>query len=68
MDDPFTPAGLELWEEVEGKNLPPLTLNFPNNHGLVLIYSGEHWELFSNAIRQAVDRVQEALLERKTEQ
>jgi len=65
MDETFTPACLELLEEVEGKNLPPFTLNFPDKQGVVLIYSGKNWELFSNAIRQAVDTVQEAILDSK---
>jgi hypothetical protein len=39
---------------IEGKNVP-LTLNA----GVVFVYSGEDWELFSNAIRQTVDKLQE---------
>ncbi len=64
MGDPLTPLCLDLLEEMKDKNMPT-TLNFPNHKGVVFAYAGENWELFANAIRQAVDRVQERLLESK---
>jgi hypothetical protein len=63
--DPFSAKCLELLREVEGKNVL-LTFNNSNHRGLVFVYSGDNWEAFSEAIRQAVDRVQEALLERRS--
>jgi hypothetical protein len=62
--DPLTSASLELLKYVEGKNVP-LTLNHPQQKGVVFVYSGEDWELFSHAIRQAVDQLKESLLERE---
>lgn len=62
--DPITTKCLELLKEVEGKNVP-ITVNNPTYKGVVFVYSGDNWEAFSEAIRQAVDKVQEALLERK---
>jgi hypothetical protein len=55
---------LELLKELEGKNVP-LTVNDPNHRGVVFAYSGDNWQLFSDAIRKAVDKVQETLLQRK---
>jgi hypothetical protein len=60
MNDPVTPLCLQLLKEVDGKNVP-LTLNYPSLQGVVFVYSGTNWELFTNAIRQAVDAVQETL-------
>jgi hypothetical protein len=62
--DPVTAACLELLKELEGKNVP-LTFNDPNHRGVVFVYCGEDWELFSEAIREAVDRLQEKRLERR---
>jgi hypothetical protein len=62
--DPIRSACHELMKEFEGKNLP-LTVNVPQHHGVVFVYSGENWEAFSEAIRQAVAKVQEGLLQRK---
>jgi len=62
--NPIQAASLELLRAVEGNNVP-LTVNDPNYRGVVFVYSGDDWELFSDAIREAVDRVQEARLERK---
>ena len=63
--DPVRAACLELLRELEGKNVP-LTVNDPNYRGVVFVYSGENWEAFSEAIRRAVDQVQESLLEGTT--
>jgi hypothetical protein len=63
--DPMTMKCHELLKEVQGKNVP-ITVNAPAHRGVVFAYSGENWEAFSAAIRQAVDKVQEALLERKS--
>lgn len=54
----------ELLKELEGKNVP-ITVNDPNRRGVVFAYSGDDWELFSQAIREAVDRVQEKRLKCK---
>jgi len=54
-----------LLKELEGKNAP-ITVNVPNYRGVVFAYSGDDWELFSQAIRKAVDRVQEKHLENKS--
>jgi hypothetical protein len=62
--DPLTAKCLDLLKEVEGKNVP-LTVNDSKHNGVVFVYSGENWEAFSAAIRQAVDRMQETLLERE---
>jgi hypothetical protein len=62
--DPFTAACRELLKSVEGKNIP-LTVNDANYKGVVFAYSGENWEVLFNAIRQAVDQVQESLLEKR---
>jgi hypothetical protein len=64
--DPISSACSELLKELEGKNAP-LTFNDPDRRGLVFVYSGDDWELFSQAIREAVDRVQEKRLERDKE-
>jgi hypothetical protein len=61
--DAIRAACSDLLDELEGKNVP-LTINLPERRGVVFIYSGDNWQLFSDAIRQAVDRVQEAVLER----
>jgi PHD/YefM family antitoxin component YafN of YafNO toxin-antitoxin module len=63
--DPMTTKCLELLKEVEGKNVP-LTVNNRTHRGVVFVYSGDNWEAFAEAIRQAVDKVQETLLERKS--
>jgi hypothetical protein len=63
--DPITAACLELLKQVED-NKVPLTVNFSTHRGVVFVYSGENWEFFSAAIRQAVDNVQSTLLERKS--
>jgi hypothetical protein len=63
--DTFTTKALELLKEVEGKNVP-LTLNDSNHRGVVFVYSGDDWEDFSLAIFQAVNKVKETLLERKS--
>jgi hypothetical protein len=60
MNDPVRPAALNLLNAFEFENVP-LTLNFPDRQGVVFIYSGDNWEQFSNAIRRAVDEVQENL-------
>jgi hypothetical protein len=65
--NPVQAASLELLKAVEGNNVP-LTVNDPNYRGVVFVYSGDDWELFSHAIREAVDRVQEARLGRRTGQ
>jgi hypothetical protein len=62
--NPVQAACSELLKELEGKN-DPITVNDPNHRGVVFAYSGDDWELFSQAIREAVDRVQEKRLERK---
>jgi hypothetical protein len=51
-------------EELAGKNIP-LTFNDPDRRGMVFAYAGEDWEMFSQAIREAVDEVQERRLESK---
>jgi hypothetical protein len=63
--NPIQVACLALLKEVEGKNIP-LTVNDPNYRGVVFVYSGDDWELFSQAIREAVDRVQEKRQQRKS--
>jgi hypothetical protein len=65
--NPVRTACLYLLKELEGTNVP-LTLNYPDHRGVVFVYSGDDWELFSEAIREAIDRVQEKRLERKTRQ
>jgi hypothetical protein len=62
--NPVQAACHELLQELEGKNLP-LTVNDPQRRGVVFVYNGDDWQLFSRAIREAVDKVQEARLERK---
>jgi hypothetical protein len=59
----FRAACAELLKEIEGKNVP-ITVNDPNYKGVVFAYSGDNWEAFSAAIRQAVDTVQEKLFKR----
>jgi hypothetical protein len=61
--DAITTAALELLKAVKANNVP-LTLNVSSESGVVFVYRGENWELFSNAIRRAVD-LQERLLERQ---
>ena len=63
--NPVQAACVELLKELEGKNVP-ITANDPNRRGEVFAYSGDDWELFSRAIREAVDRVQEKRLESKS--
>jgi hypothetical protein len=62
--NPVQAACSELLKELEGKNVP-VTVNDPNYRGVVFAYSGDDWELFSQAIREAVDRVQAKRLENK---
>jgi hypothetical protein len=64
MNENPTAAGLKLLKLLEGNNVP-LTLNYPDHQGVVFVYSGDNWELFSNAIRETIDRVQENLLEQR---
>ena len=61
--NPIEKACGALLEELAGKNMP-LTFNDSNRRGVVFIYAGDDWEMFSEAIREAVDKVQEARLER----
>jgi hypothetical protein len=56
--DPVRAACWELLKELKNKNVP-LTANDPDHQVVVFVYSGDDWELFSHAIRQTVDRVQE---------
>jgi hypothetical protein len=63
--DPVKAACSELLIELAAKNYP-LTVNDPDRRGVVFAYSGDDWELFSQAIREAIDRVQEKRLERET--
>ena len=49
----ITPKCLDLLKEIEGKPMP-FTMNFPNYQGVVFVYTGENWELFSNAIRKGL--------------
>ena len=63
--NPVQAACSELLKELEDKNVP-ITVNDPNYRGVVFAYSGDDWELFSQAIRKAVDRVQEKHLENKS--
>jgi hypothetical protein len=63
--NPVEGACAELLKELSGKNVP-ITVNDPNRRGIVFAYSGDDWELFSQAIREAVDRVQEKRLENKS--
>jgi hypothetical protein len=63
--DPIRAACLGLLKELEGKNCP-LTVNDADHRGVVFVYSGDDWELFSQAIRSAVDKVQETRLERRS--
>ena len=61
--NPIEKVCAELLDELTGKDIP-LTFNDPNRRGVVFVYAGDDWELFSQAIRQAVDEVQEKRLER----
>jgi hypothetical protein len=63
--NPIQAACAELLKELEGKNVP-ITVNVPNHRGVVFAYCGDDWELFSQAIREAVDRVQKKRLESKS--
>jgi hypothetical protein len=56
--NPVQAACEALLKEIEGKNIP-LTVNDSNYRGVVFAYSGDDRELFSQAIREAVDRLQE---------
>lgn len=58
--DPIHAACQEVLRVMEGKNIP-ITVNDPNRKGVVFVYSGENWEVFSEAIRVAVDKVQNEL-------
>jgi len=62
--DPMTAASLNLLKHVEYKNVP-LTWNHSQQKGVVFAYSGDDWELFSQAIFEAVNKVQEQRSERK---
>jgi hypothetical protein len=62
--NPVQAACHALLKELEGKNIP-LTVNDPDRRGVVFVYSGDDWELFSQAIREAIDRVQEKRQERR---
>jgi hypothetical protein len=62
MDDPIAAACSELLKQLRGQNIP-LTLNSPAHQGVVFAYSGVNWELFSDAIMDAVDQVRAQLSE-----
>lgn len=65
--NPVQAACQALLRELEGKNFP-LTVNDPSHRGVVFVYSGDDWELFSQAIREAVDKLQETRLDREQRQ